>query len=144
MGVIARLLGLRSADERRAEAPITAVAAANAILEASWRRGLEVNAPRLQRLVMLCDHACMRRTDRRLVEERPIETLGMPFHPAITDAFARYASGPITRPANLREIAVPQIAIIDDERLAVIEEVLDLTGRMPTHRIPRMGDRTVW
>lgn len=118
-------------------APVHPVAAANAILEHCWSDGQKPNAPRLQRLIMLTDKACMSRLGRRFTDRDPSIALDMPYHPDVSRTFRRWNTEPIGGFGDHDVIAFPHFEAIDAERLAVMREVVALCKPFATFKIPR-------
>ena len=117
--------------------PIPAIAVANSILDHAWAIGSPTNAPRLQRLAILCDHYSQEITGSRLIEEAISFAHDMPFFTGLHTAFRRWNADPITSWGHHPEIAVPFIVPIEGTRMKIIKTVVSSFAGLPTWNIPR-------
>lgn len=117
--------------------PLPVIAVANAVLDSAWAIGSPTNAPRLQRLVMLCDGFSQSILGQRLVNEELCFAGDMPFFTDLHTAFRRWNADPIKVWGNHPGLAIPYIVEIDELRSRIITSVVGSFAPVPTWQIPR-------
>ena len=117
--------------------PLPVIAVANAVLDSAWAIGSPTNAPRLQRLVMLCENFSQSILGQVLVEEELCYAGDMPYYMELHTAFRSWNADPIRKWGNHPDLRVPYIVPIDDSRMRIIAEVVNSFEPLPTWQIPR-------